>query len=111
MVAFLRTRVSDALKNVIEACRVSGPDSTRSTSSKKSVAGNFDKNLQSEGHDIDRRVSPHLEPSLDPVSASPVKQHLHTNPFPQHQSQAMANRDGRRAPVLHAGESAQRRLF
>lgn len=53
----------------------------------------------------------HLEPKLDLLQNKSIPNATAVNSRSPQSAPAMTNRDGRREPVLNAGESAQRRLF
>lgn len=136
MAAYLRNQVFYALKSVLTPFSLLSSSSNDQVPGRAFDSSNFSDSgssgLCSSSLGSSDSGSMHIEPSLGlvpglsvPVSAVPVSSsaasssidepnlrkspvlNSSTNP----NSQAMANRDGRRAPVLHAGESAQRRLF
>jgi hypothetical protein len=122
MAAYLRNRVFYALKSVLSPLNLlssfsndqwsdrSGDDGSVSNSlaNKASLSSAFSKQAS---NSASTHIT-HIEPSMERIAvrASQV-QNSHTFPKSNSQPEAMTNRDGRRAPALHVGEAAQRRLF
>ena len=111
MATYLRNQVVDALKSVFSPLNLlnsfsndQGPDHS-GRSNTASINRVSSKSASTS-------ASMHIEPSMERIAIrSAQDQSTHTFPNSNSQPEAMTNRDGRRAPVLHAGESAQRRLF
>lgn len=114
MIALLRTRVLDVFRRTLRARKPNLIDHIRCEPVSEFFDDGFYKSLHLAKPDIDVQRSVHIEPRLDPKSVSGNRirnPHSILNTQPNSHSDAMANRRERRAPVLHAGESAQGRLF
>jgi hypothetical protein len=125
MAAYLRNQVFYALKSVLSPLNLlssfsndQGSDrscdevaSVSSHVSSSAVSQAFSKHDSSSKQDSSR-IPQQIEPRLERIAIRATQaQNSHAFPKPNSQPEAMTDRDGRRAPVLHAGESAQRRLF